>query len=183
MTLVLGACQFVLAAVLLLAAITKIVTPEALTRALRTSGVPLFLIKPLPILVVIVELSLAINLIFSTPETLLISMTGTLVLLSIFTGWLMFVYVRKMRITCGCFGDISASVTKGTLFRNVLLMGLAILGIVLAKSVPSVVPASTTWNMVLSIALSGGAILLLLERQYALGTMFFSYRIRSNKLS
>ncbi len=63
-------CQLALAAILLLAATGKFLNAEQFLAALRLSHFPSILATPIAILTPIVEVCLAMGLVFSTPQSL-----------------------------------------------------------------------------------------------------------------
>lgn len=154
-------CQFALAIVLLLAATGKLLNLEQLLTALRLSAIPELFVEPLARLTPVVELCLGISLLLSPAHLLSIVMLTTLCLLSIFTLWMIIVYVRGLHIQCGCFGTGNAHVGPVTLLRNGVLLALALGGFLLARTTHSLLPSPSLW-MILSV-FTGAMCLMLLS--------------------
>lgn len=167
MMYVLLGCQLILAVVLCLAAISKLLYPQVFIRAIRISAVPKFLVYPIAISIIIVELELALGLIFSTTWLLPMAFVGTFLLLGIFTFWLILAYRRDSSIKCGCFGGSNTPVNKQSIVRNIIFMGLSLLGFFSTHLSSSILPYLSLWTLVVGIVLAGCAMLLLLIHRTA----------------
>ncbi len=81
-------CQIILALVFLLSATSKMFYPKQFIIALQFSNIPTLIVYPVATLTVGSEITLALSLFFNTPVSLLAALPGTLILLGIFTSWL-----------------------------------------------------------------------------------------------
>lgn len=124
------ALQLVLSGVLVTASVSKIVRSEVFLEALR-AGLPKRIRATLGVVVPGIEMALG-ALVLSAPAPLTPSVfAACLVLITAFTGWMVWVYARGLRIRCGCFGSGVARVGPPAIARNVLLAGVAAGGLVL----------------------------------------------------
>lgn len=118
------ACRLVLAAVFLVAALTKALDRPAFARALEQFGVPGAAVPALAVLVPLAELAVAVALIplATTP----VSAVAALILLGVFTAAVASVLVRGQEAECHCFGSVTAQpVGVPTLVRNAGLLAIA----------------------------------------------------------
>lgn len=159
-------CQLVLAVVLLVAAMSKLAYPQQFIAALRASvAAPTWFVYPIAVIAIVFEVELALTLIFSTAWSLPLSFVGALLLLGAFTGWLVLVYRRKLQVQCGCFGVSHSHVNKGSILRNLILMGISATGCFLALSTPSLLPFPSVGVLVVEFLLAIGIPLVLLRHQ------------------
>jgi ribose/xylose/arabinose/galactoside ABC-type transport system permease subunit len=157
-------CQLILAAVMGLAAMSKLFSPRDIITALQKSNLPGILAYPAALFLIISELELALGLIFGNAWSLFAAFAGTFLLLSIFTFWLIVVYRQKPGMKCGCFGASNTTVSSKSIIRNSAFMGLAILGGFFTHLSPSLLPPPSTWTLAFGIILAGGALVLFLAR-------------------
>ncbi len=153
-------CQLALAVILLLAATGKFLNAEQFLAALRLSHFPGILVTPIAILTPLIEVCLALGLVFSTPQSLPPVLIATVALLSIFTVWMLTVSMRGLRVQCGCFGAGAATIGSGTILRNVLLIAVSLLGLVLSLHLQSPLPAPSFWMVMIVLSLGMTLILL-----------------------
>ncbi len=168
MPYLLSGCQVILMLILLIAAIGKLAYPQQFFTALRVSVVPRPLIFSLALLTVVAELELALNLIFSTRWFLPLTFVGTFLLLGVFTFWLVSVYRRKLNVQCGCFGGNTSSVDKGSIIRNAVLMGIAVLGFLFSLKTTSIFPSFSLWTLIPVVIFAAIALFVLLRQHAAL---------------
>ncbi len=159
------ACQLVLAVVLLVAAMSKLAYPQQFIAALRASVASASFVDPIAVIAVVFEVELASTLIFSTAWSLPLSFVGTFLLLGAFTGWLVLVYRRKLQVRCGCFGASHSNVNKGSILRNLILMGISVTGFFFALSTPSLLPSPSVGVLVVEFLLAVGIPPVLLRHQ------------------
>lgn len=164
MTYLLAGCQIILTLILLMAAIGKLLYPEQLIRALWASNLPKATVKPLAIMIVVVEFTLSILLIFSVPWSLLLSFTGAFVLLGGFTGWLTWIYYQKIPTQCGCFGKSSSNVEVSNIFRNLVFMGISALGFFLTMHTTSSLPTPSLWTQIAGFVIVLSITLFMMQR-------------------
>lgn len=152
--------QLVLALTMLLAATGKILHHEQLLTALRaskfTDGTEFAIAFFMPI----IELLIAIGLLLNTDETLPLVFLLTTGLLLLFTSWIFSVYIRGLRIRCGCFGNGNTLIGLGTLTRNGVLLLLALGGFQLARLIHSPLPTPSLWLLMSILAGMVGVMLL-----------------------
>lgn len=156
----LAGCQLTLSLVMLIAAIGKLAYPPQFLTALRMSGIPGLLVPPVAILIIVFEGELAFALLFSTTWSLPLSFAGTFLLLGVFTGWLTWMDRRKRQVPCGCFGVGPVQVSKRSILRNCLFMGITAMGFLVAFATTSPLPSPSVWILALDGILAGGTPLL-----------------------
>ena len=164
MRIVLVGCQLILSLVLLIAAAGKLMYPQQFIAAIRVSGISRTLIHPVAILIVVFELELASSSLFSTGWLLPLSFAGTFLLLGGFTVWLISVYRRKLHVQCGCFGASHAHVNKGSILRNLIFMGMAVIGFFVALSTPGILSSSSMWIFAIDFILVVSTLLVFLKQ-------------------
>ncbi len=166
-------CQVVLAVVLLVAATGKFINSEQLAVALRLSHISKALITPIVVLLPILELSLAFGLLLSTPRWLSLVMASTVGLFSVFTLWMLTVYIRGLKLRCGCFGAGGSDIGLHTLLKNTLLIAFSVGGLVLSFYVQSPLPILSFWLVVVVLSL-GMCVVLLWSLQQAKTALILS---------
>jgi uncharacterized membrane protein YphA (DoxX/SURF4 family) len=118
------AARLLLAAIFLVAGVTKLADRAGSRRGLIDFGVPAVLATPLGILLPLVELALAISLI--PVATAWWGAAGALALLLLFVAGISFNLARGRKPDCHCFGQLhSAPAGWSTLARNSALAALA----------------------------------------------------------
>lgn len=127
------ACQVFLSVLLFISSISKFSNLKEFNKILRLSRIPEALIHPLTITIPFIELLCAIILIFSDGYLLFIALIVTMAIFVIFTVWLIWVYVQKLYISCGCFGTNSKAVGLSAIIRNIILIFVAASGTVIAS--------------------------------------------------
>jgi hypothetical protein len=165
MVYVLLSCRGVLALTLLLASVSKMLYHEQFLETLHLSRVPGGLVRPLMVLVPIVEMCIALGLIGSIPFLLPFVMSFTLVLFCLFTLWILTVYFRGLRLKCGCFGIAGSDIGPHTIFRNILLISLSLGGLFLSIHVRSQFASLSIWFVVTILSFGMSAALLWTFRQ------------------
>jgi hypothetical protein len=115
-----------------LAGTAKVISPSTTRRSARELGLPALLARPLPIVLPVTELAVAVGLLYqraSRPAAV-----ATLLLLLAFSAIVAINLARNNRVSCACFGSLSSSrLGRGALIRNGILAGAA-LTIALAHS-------------------------------------------------
>ncbi len=130
--------------------------PESLRRASVARGLP------------VAELVLAAGLLLLDGWMLSVFVVAALVMLLIFTALIWHVLRRGAEVDCGCFGAFSHDgiLTQGTLFRNLLLLGVAVVVLVYsasrADSVVHFLASEASQTLVLLLGWSVVAIVILL---------------------
>ncbi len=170
---VLLACQGVLAVVLLIASVSKMFNHEQFLAALRLSDIRRGLLKPLTVLVPVLEFCLALGLVLNVPHVLSFVISLAVVLLCIFTLWMFRVYSRGLRLKCGCFGTGGSDIGPRSIVRNSILIVLAGSGLILSFHVPSSLPTPSFW-FVVTVLSFGMSITLLWAFQQALAGLNLS---------
>lgn len=153
MTYALLGCQLILATVLLLAATGKVLNLDQFESTLRLSHLPDRLVLPTTVATPSIEVCLAAALVLSPPRLLWVAMSAVSVLLAMFTIWMVSVYIRGLRLACGCFGAGSSEVGRGTIERNGLLILLSLFGLILAPNVQSPLPSSPLWMTIIALSI------------------------------
>ncbi len=159
MSWLLLAVQIALAAVLILAATGKLLRAEEFVAALRLSHLPDALVAPVAVVVPILELGLGLALLLAPDGALPVAFGGTAALLACFTLWMGWVRAKGLRVHCGCFGTGDREIGVRSLGRNALLLGIALIGLLLAARVeappsgPSLAMAVTVTALGLCLAL------------------------------
>ena len=143
MTALIGGAQVVLAVVLIAAAGGKVIRGREMAGALRLSRVPGA--AALSVVVPILELGLGILLLVARGAALRMTFAATVLLLVTFTGWLVYVRAKDLKIRCGCFGAASKEVTNLTLVRNVMFIALGVAGAVATAAATSPLPESSVY--------------------------------------
>lgn len=146
--MVLTVLQVGLALVLLAAAGAKLVRTQDLAGALRLSGAGSTLARLLSRLVPAAEIGVAVYLLVARGAWLRIGFLISLGVIGAFTGWLVWVRLRRLDIRCNCFGATGRKVTGLTIARNGLLLAAVMAGLVLAGTRDPVLPdPSFLWLM------------------------------------
>ena len=140
MSTVLGGIQVILAVVLIAAAGGKLVRGPELVGALRLSGVPQRFARVLSPLVPAVELVIGTLLLITRGVALSLSLASAALLLTAFSGWLVWVRAKRLGVRCGCFGASNNEVTGATIARNVVLVAAAATGSIVATGEASPLP-------------------------------------------
>jgi hypothetical protein len=164
MPYILLVCQIMLAAILLIAASGKVRYTQQLVTALRVSVIPQFFVFPVAIIIITLETELALGLVLSIQGMLPFVFCGTFLLLGAFTGWLISVYRRQLNVECGCFGASRAKVGKGSIIRNVVLMGISAVGFFLSLYSSSILPTPSLLIFMISAIVAGAVVFMLCNR-------------------
>lgn len=130
-------CQILLAATFFFAAITKLRHHDAFITALVNSKLPSWLARFTHLVIPPLEFVIAALILFSTSVLLTTATVGASALLIVFTGWIIWVRVRGISLSCRCFGKPSPIVGWRTILRNCVLLSISILGIFLSGFTPS----------------------------------------------
>lgn len=157
--------QVALGAVLLLAAIGKLLNAEHFQDVLRLSRLPEASVVPGAVLAPVVEFGLAVGLVLSTPPGLTFALSATAGLLAVFTAWMLFVYAKGLRIQCGCFGAGGSEVGPRTIARNAMFMALAVAGLVLSYHTQTVFPGPSIWMIATFLGCAASTLLVMAYRQ------------------
>lgn len=158
MSYILLLCQITLSFILFVASSGKLFYPQQFFASIEVSGVPRYFVLPAVLTTISVELELALSLLFSTAQSLIVSFVGTFLLLGVFTVWMFSVSVHHVDIKCGCFGISYAKVGIKSIIRNLLFMGMAAVGFVIALSTPSILPSPSLWTSIIAAMLMIGVI-------------------------
>jgi Methylamine utilisation protein MauE len=148
--------QLVLAAVLVTAAMGKILQPDDFREAVRASGLPVGVIVSV---VPAVELGIGFLLVVLHGVQLTVAFAAALALLTAFTAWIVWVKTRKLRVRCGCFGTGNVEIGYRDVARNVVFIAVAVLGLSLSLSTNDAVGLATVWRI--AIALPAALVLML----------------------
>lgn len=173
MSYLLLACQLVLAVTLLLAATGKFLNATEFLAVLRLSSIPKILVMPIAVSTPIVEACLAIGLVLSTPATLPPILFAVILLFGVFTLWMITVYVRGLRLRCGCFGSGKATIGPQTIVRNALLLAFSVGGFELSLHFQSPLPVPSFW-MIVSVFSLGMCLTLLRAFQQSKSALILS---------
>ena len=153
MTYLLFVQQILLAAIFLLAASGKLLKSEQFLSALRLSHIPDWLLSPMIIGIPCVELGLSIGLVMSSYPLLSWFFAGTSGLLGIFTLWMIFISLQKLRIKCGCFGTASSQIGLHSIVRNILLLSVSLWGLFISSRMHHVFLEPSLWMFMLMLSL------------------------------
>ncbi len=117
--------RYLLAAVLAVAAWGKVTDRVGTRDAVHAFGVPGWAAAPVAFLLPVAELAVAVLLVVGPVVT---GVVGALLLLTLFTVAVAATLARGESPDCHCFGGLRAErVTSRTLFRNVVLLAIAVL--------------------------------------------------------
>ena len=156
--------QFATAATFLLAAVGKILRPEELAAALRLSHMPAPLARAAAA-VPGIEIGMCLLLVLLRGTALAIAFAAAAALLAGFTGWMVWILLRGMRVRCGCFGSSDREVGWRAVGRNGLLIALAGAGAALSGVSETALPSFSVWALATTSAIAlTGAVLLALVR-------------------
>jgi hypothetical protein len=156
---VLAALQIALGATFVVSAAGKLMAPASLAAALRQSGIPRGWVARLTGAVTCVEFALAAALILTAGSTLRVALAATLSMLGVFTGWMVWVLARGLRLECACFGSEGTPIGARSIARNLTLAAAAVTALVLAGWRTTPLPAATVW-MVATVFAGGTALVL-----------------------
>jgi hypothetical protein len=95
---------------------------------------------PVGIAVPALELTLAMALLLAPARWLPVAFGAVALVLGAFTAWMGWVRARGLRVRCGCFGPRGGYVGPRTIWRNFLLLALALAGVVLAGQARTPLP-------------------------------------------
>jgi hypothetical protein len=168
------ALQVMLSAVLLVAATEKILRSEEFFAALRLSHLPAGSIRPIGVAVPALELMLALALLLAPARWLPLAFGVAALVLGAFTAWMGWVRARRLRVRCGCFGPGGGYVGPRTIGRNLLLLGLAFGGLVLAGQTRSPLPGPSL-AMAVTVTSLGLCLALLLALRAAWPHLLLSF--------
>jgi peroxiredoxin len=141
--------RLVLAAVFVVAAVSKLADSDGTRQGLRDFGVPDALSAPLGFLLPLAELAVAVALLPTT--TAWFAATAALALLLVFTAAIALNLVRGHRPDCHCFGQVaSGKIGVSTLLRNAVLAAVAAFVIWQGQHNPG--PSVVAWLGDLTIA-------------------------------
>lgn len=183
MSYLLLACQILLAIILLLASVSKIFYQEQFLIAIRLSGFPKTIIRPIALFIPGVELCLALGLVMSSKSQMFIFVvTLTAALFCVFTLWMCIVYYRGLRLKCGCFGIGKSDIGPATIFRNILLIALSFVVLIIALHIESPLFTPSSW-MRITITCCGMSLLLVWAFQQAFSGLNISLAQLNKKAS
>jgi thiol-disulfide isomerase/thioredoxin len=129
--------RLLLAAVFVVAAVTKLADRDGTREAVAEFGAPRSLALPLAILLPIVELAVAVFLL--PAATAMAGLVGALMLLLVFSGAIAWNLARGRTPDCHCFGQLhSAPAGGGALARNGALAAVAALAVAGTAAEPGV---------------------------------------------
>lgn len=151
MSYLLLSLQVTLAAILTMAALSKIAYPQQILAALRQSSIPSRLASSVAALVILLELESALALLFSATWSLPFAFLSAFVLLGIFTSWILWILRQNLQVSCGCFGPSHAHINKRYLVRNSCFMSLALGGFFLSFFTRSVLPDPSVWTLIIAV--------------------------------
>lgn len=103
----------------------KALTGDALRTALAVTGFSESLIGLVRVTLPLLELGLAVAIVFGTPDSRRIAMAGAVLLLSVFAVWMITLAIRGRTVSCACFGSKSQAVGWQTVIRNILLIAFS----------------------------------------------------------
>ncbi|HUB59485.1 MAG TPA: MauE/DoxX family redox-associated membrane protein [Puia sp.] len=128
-------CLFLLITLFSYTAINKLF---GLTRfRFQLSLFPWLRVHPLPIALTIIGAEIGIVVLLMTPRRILIGFIAALILLSLFTTYLLIMLLTTSNLPCTCGGVLEQLSWPQHLVLNLLFMGIAILGLVSEKfSIP-----------------------------------------------
>lgn len=173
MSYLLLACQILLAAILLLASVSKIFNREQFLVAIRLGGFPRTIIRPVAWLIPALELCLALGLVLSKSHMFMFVVSLTSALFCIFTLWMCSVYYSGLRLKCGCFGIGKSDIGPATIFRNIFLIALSFVALILALHIESPLFTQSSW-MRITITCCGMSLLLVWAFQQAFSSLNLS---------
>lgn len=149
MTWFLAAIQIGVAAMLVAAAAGKAVQSEQFVAALRLSHLPEWAVKAVAIGLPLLEVGIALRLLLTPPAQLQSPFLLTILLLALFTLWMVWVDRKGLNVRCGCFGGGEGRVGSATIIRNLLLIAVAAVGWWLAGRAVSPLPGMS-WPTVIA---------------------------------
>ena len=174
MSWLLLALQGILSAVLLVAAVEKMLRSDEFFAALRLSHLPDGAITPIGIAVPVIELAVALALLLAPARWLSLAFAAAALLFGAFTAWMAWVRARRLRVRCGCFGPGGGYVGPRTIGRNFLLLALALAGVVLAGRTPTLLPGPSL-PMVVTVTSLAACLALLLALRAAWPHLILSF--------
>lgn len=142
-----------ISSVFLLAAVGKFLEGESFRAVLRLSEFPEWLVRLLVFFVPLGELGVVFGIFLSSSYILSIFFALAVCSLLLFTGWMFFIIKKGINIRCGCFGNASAKVGKGSVFRNLCLLCFALLGLILTFQYKSLLPKFCLELVMVSVSL------------------------------
>jgi len=122
---------WLLAAIFVVAAVSKLADRRGVAEAAGGLGVPPAMVGPVAVLLPVVELAVAAMLPWSA--TAVAGAAAALFLLVLFTCLVVLNLSRGTRPACHCFGQVGdAPIGVGTVVRNLVLMAMAVVVLVTA---------------------------------------------------
>jgi hypothetical protein len=162
MTWLTACLQIVVAVVLITAATGKILQPDEFRQALEASGLSTRVVAPL---VPTIELGVGLMFLIAQSRALPVLFAIALGLFGVFSAWIVWVAVRKIRVHCGCFGSRTAEVGYRDILRNLFLAALAGLGLAVSFSASEVDQIEGVWRVAAAVALTLALMLILALRR------------------
>ena len=145
--------QFFLTTILFLAAGGKLLQSSKFVLALRLSRIPRWLLFPLVVAVPTIEICLSIGLIITNLFFIKAVIIGIIIILSMFTIWMIKVSIRKIHIKCGCFGTVSDEIGIRSILRNILLLVLSLVVLIISFNVHALLLEPSLWKFISMISL------------------------------
>jgi hypothetical protein len=118
--------------------------------ALLLTYLPAGVVALLRIVVPATELVLAFALVMAPDAALPRVMMGAALLLVAFTIWMATALVQGIRVRCGCFGAGHSRIGAPAVLRNAILLGMALIGTLLAGRFASPLPDPSFGMLVLT---------------------------------
>jgi uncharacterized membrane protein YphA (DoxX/SURF4 family) len=156
----LATIQVVLASTFLVAGIGKWLRVDDFAAALRLSHIPEAVVSVLTWCVPVLEVAIALSLVWGSARSILAGTLAAAVMLMLFSLWIAWVFARRIRIRCGCFGASQRSLGLHSLVRNLALLSLASVAVWLESadtnrlfSQPSVNAAIVVTSLAMALSL------------------------------
>jgi uncharacterized membrane protein YphA (DoxX/SURF4 family) len=155
----LSAIQVVLFLVFVAAGTSKFLNPSGFHSAIDTAHLPTSVEALAVFLVPAAELVIALGVVLVPRTTLFLPMLAAVLLITVFTCWMLWVLRSGLRITCGCFGLDAGYVSGATVVRNLLLLTLAAAGGCISVLASSNIPTASFASIVAVSSLEATAVL------------------------
>lgn len=162
----LGVLQTALAVIMLMAATGKFLQSDQFRDAIMSTRVPEPVADALASFVPFLETALAIGLMLTSGSALRISLALLVILLAIFTGWMIWVVVLGLRIACGCFGPAGSYIGAWTVLRNTVFLIAAVATFLLSLVVASPLPTFSLPSLI-TICSGAASVMLLIALRHA----------------
>lgn len=167
MAAVTAGLQIALALVFIIAAAGKTFDRERFVGTLRLSGIPAAAARRLSVMIPLAEGALVAGLLFTHGQLLGSVFVCCVLVLIAFSAWLVGMLKQNLHVPCGCFGRTNNPISWWTVGRNIVLIGVGILGVAFATAYDSSMPEISLEFLIAATSVAVVATLVVYARETA----------------